>query len=279
MNSAPAPLMGYHAHVYFDADTIDQARALCEAAARHFGLAMGRVHAQPVGPHPDWSCQLGFRGEQFGEVLPWLNARRAGLTVFVHPVTGDQLADHRDFAVWLGHSRPLDLSLFDTGPQTVRGVPGHVTLRPVTRDNFEAVTDLELLPHQADYLASNSYSIAQASFYPHLKPRAVYADETLVGFMMYAVPRADGEGEPGEYGIWRFMVDAKHQGGGLGRRALGALLDEIRAHGDARRITISYMPDNTAAQRFYASFGFVERGIDDSDEMVALLDAGAGPPR
>jgi DOPA 4,5-dioxygenase len=36
--------------------------------------------------------------------------------VFVHPVTGDQLADHRDFAIWLGHSRPLDLSLFDTGP-------------------------------------------------------------------------------------------------------------------------------------------------------------------
>jgi len=159
----------------------------------------------------------------------------------------------------------------------------HVTLRPVTRENFEAITDLELLPHQADYLASNSYSIAQASFYPHLKTRAVYADETLVGFMMYAVP-VEGEqgesGEPGEYGIWRFMVDAKHQGGGIGRRALVALLDEIRACGDARRITISYMPDNTAAQRFYASFGFVEQGIDDSDEMVAVLDAGAvSPPR
>lgn len=159
----------------------------------------------------------------------------------------------------------------------------NVTLRAVTRDNFEAITDLELLPHQEDYLASNSYSIAQASFHPHLKTRAVYADETLVGFMMYAVP-VEGEqgesGEPGEYGIWRFMVDAKHQGGGIGRRALAALLDEIRAHGDVRQITISYMPDNTAAQRFYASFGFVERGIDDSDEMVAVLDAGAGtPPR
>jgi diamine N-acetyltransferase len=71
----------------------------------------------------------------------------------------------------------------------------NVTLRPVTRENFEAITDLELLPHQEDYLASNSYSIAQASFYPHLKTRAIYADETLVGFMMYAVPV---EGEQGE---------------------------------------------------------------------------------
>jgi diamine N-acetyltransferase len=150
----------------------------------------------------------------------------------------------------------------------------NITLRPVTRDNFEDVTDLELLPHQEDYLASNSYSIAQASFHPHLQTRAIYADGTLVGFMLYAVP-VDG-GEPGEYGIWRFMVDARHQGSGIGRQALATLIDEIRAHGDVRRITISYMPDNTAAQRFYASFGFVERGIDDSDEMVAVLDCGPG---
>jgi DOPA 4,5-dioxygenase len=32
--------------------------------------------------------------------------------VFVHPLTGDELADHRDYTMWLGQSRPLDLSLF-----------------------------------------------------------------------------------------------------------------------------------------------------------------------
>jgi len=49
-------IKGYHAHVYFDASTIDQARALCEQAAQLFPLKMGRVHERPVGPHPDWSC-------------------------------------------------------------------------------------------------------------------------------------------------------------------------------------------------------------------------------
>lgn len=39
---------GYHAHVYFDADSIDQARALCEQAAQLFPLKMGRVHERPV---------------------------------------------------------------------------------------------------------------------------------------------------------------------------------------------------------------------------------------
>lgn len=28
----------YHAHIYFDASTLDQARALCEEAARRFPL-------------------------------------------------------------------------------------------------------------------------------------------------------------------------------------------------------------------------------------------------
>ena len=105
-------IKGYHAHVYFDASTIDQARALCELAAKTFPLSMGRVHEQPVGPHPDWSCQLAFASEYVGVVMPWLALNRKGLVVFMHPLTGDDLADHRDHAIWMGAIRPLDLSGF-----------------------------------------------------------------------------------------------------------------------------------------------------------------------
>ncbi|MDE1167481.1 MAG: DOPA 4,5-dioxygenase family protein [Pseudomonas sp.] len=105
-------IKGYHAHVYFNATTIGQARALCEEAARLFPLAMGRVHERPVGPHPDWSCQLAFAPEVLGDVLPWLALNRKGLVVFTHPLTGDDLVDHRDHAIWMGAVRPLDLSRF-----------------------------------------------------------------------------------------------------------------------------------------------------------------------
>ena len=44
-------------------------------------------------------------------MLPWLALNRGGLTVFAHPITGEDLADHRDRAVWLGSVRPLDLSV------------------------------------------------------------------------------------------------------------------------------------------------------------------------
>jgi aromatic ring-cleaving dioxygenase len=104
-------IVGYHAHVYFDAATLDQARALCEDAAARFPLKMGRMHQQPVGPHPDWSCQLAFKASLFAEVVPWLALNRRGLVVFIHPITGQDLIDHRDRALWMGGVRPLDLSV------------------------------------------------------------------------------------------------------------------------------------------------------------------------
>ena len=43
----------YHAHVYFDESTEDQARALCIDAWRNCHVGLGRFHRRPVGPHPD----------------------------------------------------------------------------------------------------------------------------------------------------------------------------------------------------------------------------------
>lgn len=103
---------GYHAHVYYDADSLEQARQLCEEAVRLFGVKMGRMHQRPVGPHPDWSCQLAFGNDAFAAVVPWLALHRDGLVVFIHPDTGDDLRDHRDHAIWIGAVRPLDLSQF-----------------------------------------------------------------------------------------------------------------------------------------------------------------------
>lgn len=105
-------ITAYHAHVYFDADTVDQARRLCEQARDTFEVEMGRVHERPVGPHPMWSCQLAASPAQFALLLPWLALNRDGVIVFAHPDTGDHLADHRDHGIWLGTGLDLDLSIF-----------------------------------------------------------------------------------------------------------------------------------------------------------------------
>ena len=106
-----ASITSWHAHVYFDAASRDSAWALRQVIATQFGalVELGRFHERPVGPHPRWSYQLAFAPAQFAEVLPWLALNHGDLDVFVHPNTGDQLRDHRDSAVWLGRSWPLDL--------------------------------------------------------------------------------------------------------------------------------------------------------------------------
>ncbi|UVE17844.1 DOPA 4,5-dioxygenase family protein [Pseudomonas sp. LS44] len=117
-----APISGYHAHVYFDAQSLEQARDLCAQAAQRFAVSVGRVHQRPVGPHPDWSCQLAFGAELFDQVIPWLMLNRQGLTILVHPLTGDGLRDHRDHALWMGSVRPLDLTVF-ARPESPAGIP------------------------------------------------------------------------------------------------------------------------------------------------------------
>lgn len=108
----------YHAHVYFNAETVEQAESLCSQAGATLGIAVGRIHRKLVGPHPHWSCQLSFTADQFDRVIPWLEHHRQGLDILVHGVTGDDLADHTDHAMWLGTPQPLLLDLFKASFQS-----------------------------------------------------------------------------------------------------------------------------------------------------------------
>lgn len=104
----------WHAHVYFDAATAQTARTVYDGVSAAFpGVEIGRFHEKPVGPHPMWSFQIAFPPDLLATVLPWLTLNREGLDVFIHPNTGDGLADHRDHTVFIGKSYPLNLSIFD----------------------------------------------------------------------------------------------------------------------------------------------------------------------
>jgi DOPA 4,5-dioxygenase len=109
-------ITGYHAHVYYDAEskpTAAEVRAGVEARfeMRPGVIRMGRWHDNPVGPHPMGSYQIAFAPELFSEIVPWLALNRRGLTVFIHPETGDDVTDHSDYAIWLGEQREVDLSV------------------------------------------------------------------------------------------------------------------------------------------------------------------------
>ncbi len=110
MNALRNRCTRYHAHVYFDTHTEARARALCDGAAARFAVKVGRMHRTPVGPHPRGSCQLAFDASVFDALIAWLERHRGNLTVLVHGITGDDLADHTTHAMWLGPPERLDLS-------------------------------------------------------------------------------------------------------------------------------------------------------------------------
>jgi len=104
------PITGFHAHVYYDAGTKERAAALRTQMEGRFDIEMGRWHDIPIGPHPTGSYQIAFAPALFGEIVPYLALYRDGLTVFVHPDTGNDVPDHTDHAIWLGEQHELDLS-------------------------------------------------------------------------------------------------------------------------------------------------------------------------
>ena len=102
----------FHAHIYFNSDELDRAQGIAREAQSMFGVAVGRFHERPVGPHPRGSCQLTVPREKFGAFAEWAVAHRRGLTIFAHADTGDDLADHSEHVIWFGPSEPLNLSIF-----------------------------------------------------------------------------------------------------------------------------------------------------------------------
>ena len=103
-------LKGYHAHIYFEPCQRQQAADLREEIGCLFPVLVGQIHDQPVGPHTRSMFQVAFEPSVFEHLLPWLMLNRRGLTVLVHPETGDDLVDHRDHSLWMGEMLPLDFS-------------------------------------------------------------------------------------------------------------------------------------------------------------------------
>ena len=102
----------FHAHIYYDAEEIDRAKALAAEAKRRFDLPIGHFHLGPVGPHPRGSVRMTVPVDRFGEVATWLAVNRAGLTIFAHASTGDDRTDHTHNVIWFGPSESLDVSIF-----------------------------------------------------------------------------------------------------------------------------------------------------------------------
>ena len=143
-----------------------------------------------------------------------------------------------------------------------------VTLREVNKESLRPVLLLNVAPEQKRFVHSNAYSIAQAYFQREAAWfRAIYADETPVGFVMLS-----DEPTIPEYYLWRFMIDARYQGYGFGRRALELLFKHVKTRPGAKEIFTSCMPGEGSPYEFYEKLGFAPTGEVDDGEVVMRRD-------
>jgi diamine N-acetyltransferase len=141
-----------------------------------------------------------------------------------------------------------------------------IRLRPITRENWDEAARLEVTPEQAGFIEPNVWSIAESCFYDQLRAMAIYDSRTIVGFLMWGYSPDDSRPW-----LYRFMIDRRYQGKGLGKAALDLLLKELKGQG-LPELNVGYHRDNRVAERLYLSAGFEKRGLAPWGELMAHID-------
>ncbi|MDA3645827.1 GNAT family N-acetyltransferase [Saccharopolyspora indica] len=148
-----------------------------------------------------------------------------------------------------------------------------ISFRRVTAWTVTDVCELSetLSDEQREMVADNAVSIAEAHFSESAWFRAIYADETLAGFIMLhtGADYDDGIERPGVF-LWRLMVAGPHQGRGIGRKAVQKVVADLTARG-IRELRTSYDEGPASPGPFYKSLGFIPSGDFYGEEIGAVL--------
>ncbi|KOF22429.1 acetyltransferase [Ensifer adhaerens] len=148
-----------------------------------------------------------------------------------------------------------------------------ITFRRISALTVCEVCELSetLSEEQRNMVADNGTSIAEAHFSENAWFRAIYADETLVGFIMLhqGSDWDDGIDCPGVY-LWRLMIARPFQGKGIGKKAIELVVRDLKARG-IRELYTSYGLGEASPEGFYKGLGFVPTGDSYGEELEAVL--------
>ena len=155
-------------------------------------------------------------------------------------------------------------------------------LDEITNKNIWNVCALKPFEDQKDFVAENIQSLAEAfatrNEGNNALPLAVYNDDVLVGFVMIGKGTVGNEEESDlikeNYSLWRLMIDKRYQRQGLGKQTIDAVIALIRTFpfGEAKKVWLSYEPENTRARAMYQRYGFVENGEMCGNEIIAVFE-------
>lgn len=157
-----------------------------------------------------------------------------------------------------------------------------LSLQRIDGRNVWDILKLKVSKEQQSYVAGNDVSLIEAYISKtengQTFPFGIYKDDVPVGFLMIGFGTdSSWDDAPAiaqnNYDLRRLMIDIKYQGRGYGKEALNLALEFIHTFpcGKAEYCWLSYEPENKVARDLYRSFGFVETGEKDGEELIAVL--------
>lgn len=104
----------FHSHIYYTAETKPKAELLHKLLIQKFSTAVrvSALYDELMGPHPFFMFEADFKAELFLKVIHFLSEHREGLSILIHPLSGNSVLDHTDYAMFLGQKENLNLSIF-----------------------------------------------------------------------------------------------------------------------------------------------------------------------
>ena len=132
-----------------------------------------------------------------------------------------------------------------------------IKLEEITADNLEDVLKLKVSKNQENFVSTTAYSLAQAYVYrENAYPFAIYADDTLVGFIMFGFYELRNQ-----YTLWKFLIDEKYQNKGYGKIALLLGIEYMKKQHGIKEMYTGVAIDNNVAEHLYQSIGFQTTGL------------------
>ena len=197
-------------------------------------------------------------------LLERLGFRYEGRAVGAAFVRGSWADDDR-YAI-LGEERAAWLARPTMPPRDVR-------LIEVTEDNVRAIGRLATHHSQERFVAPMAATFGDALAPTYVDGmrvvpwyRAIDADGELVGFLMIAEHTPPGDIPF----LWRLLIDRRHQGRGIGARAVGSLVDHLRDRGETM-LHVGWRPGRGGPEGFYRKLGFVPTGRIEDGEIIGEL--------
>ena len=144
-----------------------------------------------------------------------------------------------------------------------------IHLREVTPDTCVECINLRVDDSQAELVATNAKSLAEAKVNPTLVPLAIYDRAALgdpkpmvpmVGFVMYVITCRVGF-------ILRLMIDRAHQRQGYGRAATLEGIRRLKLYPGVEMIATSHRRENEAVAHLFQSLGFAPWDIEGAEEI------------